>query len=154
MIEITIPGEVVPLQSVRARIVTTKAGKQFIQFYQLAKTKKYKDYVVEQTKEQLPPSFMPMKGPLRLTVTASFSPPKSMSRNLLDIINSGGIVYKHTKPDITDNILKGVVDALEGVLYYNDSQISITGARKIYAVHPSVKITLEELPEYKGGTLL
>lgn len=154
MLKFTIPGEIVPTQSVRARIVHTKDEREFIQFYQLAKIKKYKDYVADTVKEQLTPDFILLEGPLRMTLIASFPILSGMNKDLLTIIDSGGRVYKHTKPDITDNILKGFVDSLEGILYKNDSQISIIGAIKIYERKPKVKITIEQLPIYKGGTLL
>ena len=154
MLEFIIPGEIVPTQSVRVRIVHTKDGREFLQFYQLVKIKKYKAYVVETVTKQLSPDFILLEGPLRMSLIASFPIPSWMTKNLQTVIDSGGIVYKHTKPDITDNILKGFIDALQGVLYKNDSQISIIGAMKIYERKPKVKITIEQLPVYKGGTLL
>ena len=171
-IELTIPGEVVPTQSVRARIVTkTKAfyaaaqGNtlseiikmiprfQFIQFYQPKKIKDYKETVIKHVWTVLPKGFTPLTGPLRLVIIAGFSPPASMSKRLLDILDSGGEVYKHTKPDIMDNISKGVIDALEGLVFVNDSQISIGASKKIYTRKPYVYISVEELPDHKGGTL-
>jgi Holliday junction resolvase RusA-like endonuclease len=170
-IEFTIPGEVVPTQSVRARIVMKKSLKElfgyrvedvknaiskhlFIQFYQPAAIKKYKEKVSRYAWAALPTGFKPFEGPLRVVIVATFPPPKSMSKKYLEIIDFGGTVYKNTKPDLTDNIAKGVIDALEGIIFKNDSQISITGFKKVYGRIPSVYISIEELPWYVNKTLL
>ena len=61
-------------------------------------------------------------------------------------IEAGEIVYKATKPDLTDNLNKGVFDALQGIIYANDSQIiSMDNVKKIYGLLPRVEIELEIL---------
>lgn len=61
-------------------------------------------------------------------------------------IEAGELVYKATKPDLTDNLNKGVFDALQGIIYANDSQIiSMDDVKKIYGQRPRIDIELEIL---------
>lgn len=55
-------------------------------------------------------------------------------------------IYKTTKPDIPDNLNKMVFDAMEMVVYVNDSQvIGMDNLRKYYGEQPKIIIELEEL---------
>ena len=54
--------------------------------------------------------------------------------------------YHVTKPD-SDNLIKFVCDALNGVFYKDDSQITRIQAVKVYAKEPSTEITIME--DYK-----
>lgn len=46
------------------------------------------------------------------------------------------------KPDI-DNIIKAILDALNGIAYADDNQIVEVVAKKFYAVNPRVEIRIE-----------
>jgi len=47
------------------------------------------------------------------------------------------------KPDI-DNLLKALVDAMAGLLFLNDSQITSVTARKRYGDPPRIEVSLRE----------
>ena len=52
-------------------------------------------------------------------------------------------MYKNTKPDLTDNLNKGLFDALQDIVYTNDSRIvKITDTSKIYGIHPRTELTI------------
>lgn len=51
--------------------------------------------------------------------------------------------YPIARPDI-DNFLKGVLDALNGVIWEDDSQICSISIAKVYADVPSITISVEE----------
>ena len=61
-----------------------------------------------------------------------------------DLIKSGTIIHKSTKPDLTDNLQKGLFDALEGIIYVNDSLICKIGSLdKIYGDKPRTEVIIE-----------
>lgn len=49
---------------------------------------------------------------------------------------------KHTKRPDVDNMIKSVLDALNGVAFNDDSQIIAIMARKVYAVKPFIDISI------------
>jgi len=83
-----------------------------------------------------------MEGPLRVEIYAMFSVPKSWSkikqaRALIHAIRPTG------KPDL-DNIFK-VVDALNGVVWRDDSQVVNATIIKKYSDQPRLRIEVEAL---------
>lgn len=53
------------------------------------------------------------------------------------------------KPDI-DNLIKAILDACNGIVYKDDSQVVIVIIGKDYGVKPRAEITFEELEEIAG----
>lgn len=53
--------------------------------------------------------------------------------------------FHHTD---ADNIIKVVADALNGVVYHDDTQIILVQAKKVYSAIEGLDITVEE---YIGG---
>ncbi len=53
-------------------------------------------------------------------------------------------VIRPTKKPDADNILKIIADSLNGVAYYDDSQIVTGTVRKYYGETPKVYITIKE----------
>lgn len=141
-----IKGEPKPKQSARFRIA--KSGdKSFIMSYQKKAVKQAESDIISQILGQLPAGFEPLKGKLAIKkLHYVFAPIKSLKKADLELINSGGAVYKSTKPDLTDNLSKGLFDALEGIVYLNDSQIcSIDNVRKFYGNVPRIELVIEEM---------
>ncbi len=137
-----ITGEPRPKQS--ARFYHT--GK-FIKSYQTQTVKNEESNVKMQVIAQLPAGFTITQNAIRVTkLHYVFSPLKKMRKSDLKAIEAGELVYKATKPDLTDNLNKGVFDALQGIIYTNDSQIiSLDNVKKIYGLRPRVEIELEIL---------
>lgn len=135
-------GEPRPKQS--ARFYHT--GK-FIKSYQTQTVKNEESNVKMQVIAQLPADFAITQNAIRVTkLHYVFSPLKTMRKSDLKAIEAGELVYKATKPDLTDNLNKGVFDALQGIIYANDSQIiSMDNVKKIYGLRPRVEIELEIL---------
>lgn len=83
-------------------------------------------------------------GPLRITLWADTSIPKSATRAQRFKMLAGEI-HPTKKPDI-DNILKAVGDACNGVVFRDDSQITRLGeSGKRYAETPGLTVTIEPL---------
>lgn len=97
-------------------------------------------------KSQLPEGHTPYDGPLQLSVTFVFPPPAGWSKAKMGLLQQGVKFYKDTKPDLQDNLMKGVCDAMEGIVYTNDSRIcKLTGSEKIYGMVPQTIIHIEPL---------
>ncbi len=125
-ISLTIYGHPVP--KARARTVRTKSGRTVS--YTPAKTESWEDSIRAQALQYRPEQLM--DGPLALEATFYLLRPKSKPKR---------VKYPATKPDL-DNLIKSVKDALEGIIYTNDSRIVDEVARKRYGDPPRVEITI------------
>lgn len=145
---IEIKGEPKPKQSARFRVQkSNKTGKDFVMSYQSKEVKQSENNIRSQVISQLPLDWQPLKGKVVIKkLHYVFAPLKSMNKRDLSLIAGGGTIFKDTKPDLTDNLNKGLFDALEGILYINDSQIcSLDNVKKYYGFTPKTIIEIEEL---------
>ena len=140
--KLTILGEPKAIQSVRVR----NAG-SFIQKYQPKENLTYKNWIRLEVKQQLEQDFVPWsKGIIVKELNFIFPIPKSFSKKKTQAIKDGEIIYKTTKPDLMDNLSKGLFDALEGLLYKNDSQIcECQSSSKFYGEIPRIELEIEEV---------
>lgn len=86
---------------------------------------------------QHPPARL-LSGPLAAELTFYLPRPKTAKRT-----------YPDTKPD-WDNLGKAVTDALEGLVFENDSRLVDVMVRKRYDTQPRVEIVLSELAALAG----
>lgn len=93
---------------------------------------------------QLPPGFIPFDCPLSLKCEYIFPIPSNFSKKKRKQLQEGKRFWKATRPDIDSNLNKGLVDALEGILFVNDSRIVKMEAEKYYGETP--KMIIEILP--------
>ena len=105
------------------------------------KTARYENLVSLSFTDTYPNQF-PTGEPIRLTVIAYFSPPKSTSKKRLAGMLSN-LIHHTKRPDI-DNILKSVMDGLNKVAFMDDSQIWSMCVEKRYSEHPRVEVIIEE----------
>lgn len=117
-----------------------------IRSYQPDRNLSYKQTLRVLARTQIPKEFHILNGAVRLEVDFIFSPPKSMRKKDLIRISNGEIVYKTTKPDLPDNLLKGTCDALTGIVWTDDSRICEVSSRKRYGNYSGIfmKITALE----------
>ena len=87
------------------------------------------------------PNHHPVEGPVTLQIMAVFPVPASWSRpkKLRALAN---IAKKITRPDI-DNVMKSVMDGLNGVAWKDDGQIWKLTAVKLYGDTPRVEVVIE-----------
>ena len=57
-------------------------------------------------------------------------------------------VEKITKPDLTDNLMKGLIDALTGICWEDDSQITRVHSHKYYSMTPQIILIIKEKKEF------
>lgn len=82
-----------------------------------------------------------LEGPLCVTVLAYFAPPKSTAKAKRAAMLAGE-AHPTVKPDL-DNIVKAVLDGLQGVAFADDVTVTWTNAGKRYAEADHVFVTVE-----------
>lgn len=145
MIEFTIPGE--PRGKSRPRVVRLKNGASTS--YTPDKTVAYEELARQRFRQQWPSVELPFpdKTPVCVTITACFGIPKSASRKTRAAMLSGQN-YPTKKPDM-DNVVKIVLDALNGFAWHDDAQVVDLHVSKIYTDRePFVRVELASLDEY------
>jgi Holliday junction resolvase RusA-like endonuclease len=115
-----VPGEPVP--QLRAQVVRNRHGGQ-IHAFTPGKCTAHTDKVRLYATRSLPADFTRFTGPLDLKVDFFRRRPKSLSKKKL---------WPLSRPDLS-NYLKLVEDALNGLLWDDDSQIVSCVLRKVYA---------------------
>lgn len=122
----------------KARPMMTKAGVA----YTPAKTVNYES-LVRYTYQSIYGKQEPLSGRIEAHVTAIFPIPKSYSKKKTAELLQGHCNYDK-KPDC-DNLAKSVLDALNGIAYNDDSQITSLHVVKEYGTQPKVILQLKEL---------
>ncbi|GIO36233.1 hypothetical protein J41TS12_10940 [Paenibacillus antibioticophila] len=136
IVQFTIYGE--PVAQGRPKF-STAGG--FAKAYDPAKSRDYKDYVRLAATEHAPK--VPLEGPIGMVLTVYRSTPKSFSKRRAALAEAGEITPT-TKPDV-DNYLKGVKDALKGIIWRDDSQVVEVYARKRYSTRPRIEVKIKQL---------
>jgi len=134
MIELTIPGE--PVAKSRPRM--TKSG--FV--YTPVKTVNYETLIKELFIIKYP-SFQPLEGPVRMSLSAWLKIPRSASKRKVEAMK-GGEIRPTKKPDMS-NILKSVEDALNNLAYCDDKQIVECELEKRYGSRPRIELVIEDI---------
>lgn len=80
---------------------------------------------------------------LQVDIKAFYPVPKAFNKAKREAANSG-YLRPSSKPDC-DNIIKVVLDALNGVAYYDDKQVVCVSCNKYYATRGYLHITIEEI---------
>ena len=147
ILTLKITGIPKPKQSARFRIASNSNGAQFIHKYQKKEVVENENNIKLEVLSQLPEGFQPFRSPVKVNkLHYIFPPTKGMRKRDIARIEAHEIVYKSTKPDLTDNLQKGLFDALEGIIFLNDSQIcSINNLKKYYGFTPGIILELEEI---------
>ena len=140
MIEFKVEGKAVPQP--RPRVVRMRNGQT--RAYNSEKSVVYKRIVKAAALSELNKQRLTMTDrPLAMRLTFVFTPPKSYTKKKLEAVKSGELRY--TKHKDLDNLAKSVMDALNNVVYKDDSQIVTLCANKEYGHTDHVLITIEEV---------
>ena len=140
-LKLTILGTPTSKQSFRFAV----AGKKVFR-YQSKEIKQSANDIRQQIIAQLPPDFKPFtKGVWIKLLLFVFPIPKNLNKTQQKLADEGNLV-KTTRPDLHDNLCKGLMDAMEGIVFLNDSQIcAMDKVVKLYGPIPKIEIVLEEI---------
>lgn len=139
MIRFTIPGPAVPQGRPR---LTTRG--RYPHAYDPQESRKYKLLVRIMAKSAMfEQGAAPLEGPVMLSVQEFRAIPQSWSRKKREAALEGSI-FPTTKPDMS-NIVKGIEDAMNGIVWHDDSQVVITRTMKIYDETPRVEVEVREV---------
>jgi len=134
-----------PKQSARFGIRKGKNGSAFLQKYQSKEVVQNERNITFDIKSQLPEGFIPYSSALKVKVLFVFPALKSFTKAKMNALCTGTIIYKTTKPDLTDNLMKGTMDALNGIVFTDDSIIAKVESEKIYGLVPRIELEFQEL---------
>ena len=118
-----------PIPKARARTVRLKNG--FTTTYTPQKTENWENMIRLQILEHKPDKLIDQA--ISLKAVFVLQRPKSIPKKRK---------YPETKPDL-DNLLKSLTDAMEGIIYTNDSRIVKKEVSKVYGDPPRVEVELE-----------
>lgn len=136
MIEFTVLGEPVAQGRPRAGICNGK-----INMRDPMKSRNFKQYVGLVASQYAPDKLL--EGPLQLEVKVYKPSLKSFSKKKA-LAAEEGLLRPTTKPDV-DNYVKGVKDALNKVIWNDDSQVVDLKVSKWYSEKPRVEVIIKEL---------
>ncbi|MDL2280831.1 RusA family crossover junction endodeoxyribonuclease [Selenomonadales bacterium OttesenSCG-928-I06] len=136
MIKFTVYGE--PLAQGRPRFARHGA---FVRTYEQEKFTNHKTLVRYAAIEVKPESLL--LSPVKCIIRLYKSPPKSFSKKKLELALSEKL-RPTTKPDI-DNCIKLIYDALNGVIWKDDTQVVESICSKYYSDNPRTEIEIEEI---------
>ena len=83
--------------------------------------------------------------PLEVAILALFAPPKNASKKVRALM-LGGEILPTKRPD-GDNVIKVVLDALNGVAFHDDGQICKIYFEKMYAETPGIRVLIKNIVE-------
>jgi len=142
MVEFTIPGE--PVAQGRPRAGKTRYGKTIM--YDPQNSRDYKQFVGLVARQHAPKT--KLEGALSVRMKIYRQIPKSTTKKNRALFLAG-IKRPVVKPDI-DNFTKGVLDALNNIIYHDDSQVVDLNASKYYSDKPRVEIEIREIDIYES----
>lgn len=133
-VRFTVPGQ--PRGKGRPRF--TRSGHAYTD----NETKEYESRIAWCYLEQVGDYTFLDDSPLRVSVTAIMQIPKSTTKKKQAAMLNGEIAPK-TKPDV-DNILKIVLDGLQGVAFKDDKNVTESQIIKIYGSQPKIEVSIQE----------
>jgi Holliday junction resolvase RusA-like endonuclease len=138
MIVILVPGAPVPKGRPR---VTTRGG--FARAFTPAKTRRYED-LIRLEAGRVMDGLDQLQGALSVKIRAFMQTPQAIAKHKAKgPLAETGELRPLTKPDV-DNFAK-VIDALNGIVWRDDSQVVSLTVDKFYSSRPRLELTAVEL---------
>lgn len=136
-IRIVVPGN--PVGKGRPRAYQTRGPRRTIKMHTPEKTRDA-ERVVKEIARSAMGGMPPIEGPVSVQMTISHEARKSWSKAKRNAALLGEIAPT-IKSDI-DNVIKLYFDAMNGVVWHDDVQVVEVRARKTFAEHPFVIVTV------------
>ena len=113
---------------------------QFVQTYTESKTLEYETLVGFKARQAIGKS-EPFKGALTVFLYLRFAVPQSYSKKRKEACLAG---LEYPKRIDIDNVYKSVTDAMNGIVYVDDSQIIEAHIKKVYAEESGANVMVQE----------
>lgn len=131
----TVPGAAVP----KGRPKFARRG-NFTVAYTPEKTVNFENLVKSRADDAMNGQEMHM-GPVSANIVIALPVPTSWSKKNKEAALLGHIAPTK-KPD-SDNVIKAIFDAMNGIVFKDDSQIVVLSARKFYALSPNTLVQIK-----------
>ena len=118
---------------------------KFMGTYTPDKTRNYEENFLSQALKFKPE--IPLESDLSVSLIFFFPIPASFSKAKKILANSE-MLFVSKKPDI-DNLIKSVLDPLNGIFYNDDKQVVKVTAEKRYSMIPRIAVKIEEIKSEK-----
>src|SRR3990167_1541416 len=118
-IEFTIP--VIPVAQGRPRFFRRGS---YVSTYDPARSKAHKELIAMCAKSKID---RPLKGPVIIAIVFLFPRPQTLTKKS----SPQGIIPHIKRPD-GDNLIKAILDGMNGIAYKDDSQVFDISAKKYY----------------------
>ena len=135
VVTFTVDGDPVP----KGRPRFARRG-QFVQTYTDAKTIDYETHVAMRARHAIG-STKPLEGALSVFLYLRYTVPESYSKKRKEACLRG---LEYPKRIDIDNVYKSVTDAMNGIVYLDDSQIVEAHIKKVYAEESGANIMVQE----------
>lgn len=132
-----VPGP--PVAKARARTVVNRGR---VHSFTPARTTAYES-TVRLAFTTAYPVYVPLDGSLSVKITAGFQLPKRL-------VGKIGTNLRHSSRPDADNVAKSITDALNGVVWRDDSQISDLVVYKRYSLTPRVEVEIRQIDPATG----
>lgn len=97
------------------------------------------------------PGRTPIQGACTIKLTAIYPIPARASKKMREQMIAG-LALPIVRPDI-DNVYKAVLDALNGVAFMDDKQVTGGEMHKFYGAVPGLMVEIEEVEDGQAETL-
>ena len=135
VVTFTVDGDPIP----KGRPRFARRGK-FVQTYTDAKTIEYETHVALKARQAIGAS-EPFNGALSVFLYLRYEVPASYSKKRKEACLAG---LEYPKRIDIDNVYKSITDAMNGIVYLDDSQIVEAHIKKVYAEDAGANVMVQE----------
>jgi len=119
---------------------TTRSGQKYLDPSVIKYRKAIRNMAIAQMRKQKAEK---IEGAVNMNIIYAFRRPQSLSKKERNEIDGGKTVPKTTKPDI-DNLTKAILDALNGIVWKDDAQVTQINIQKIWSAKDQIKVEIWE----------
>ena len=117
---------------------TTRSGQKYLDPSVIKYRKAIRNMAITQMRNQKAEK---IEGAVNMNIVYAFRRPQSLSKKERSEIDGGKTVPKTTKPDI-DNLTKAILDALNGIVWKDDAQVTQINVQKIWSAKDQIEIEI------------
>jgi len=117
---------------------TTRTGQKYLDASVIKYRKAIRNMAIAQMRKQ---KAQKIEGAVNMNIVYAFRRPQSLSKKERSEIDGGKSVPKTTKPDI-DNLTKAILDALNGIAWKDDAQVTQINVQKIWSAKDQIKVEI------------